>query len=189
MGDDEKDLFQRSMNALGVDRREYPGGRATSGRATNGRAPGACPPRFTGRSGRVPRTGAGALTDSVCASPLIDRTGPDDTVLFVRAGVARARWKDLRRGRMAMDEIIDLHGMRSHEAESALENFLGECLADGARNILVIHGKGRGSGVRGGVLRPLAINWLRTQPGVLAFCQALPTDGGSGALYVLLKNP
>lgn len=31
--------------------------------------------------------------------------------------------------------------------------------------------------------------WLRLRPEVLAFCSATRRDGGTGAVYVLLRNP
>jgi DNA-nicking Smr family endonuclease len=50
----------------------------------------------------------------------------------------------------------------------------------------VIHGKGRGSGQRGPVLKHVVNHWLRRMDGVLAFASARPVDGGTGAAYVLL---
>ena len=122
------------------------------------------------------------------AMPIIDRTDPDDSVLFVRAGVERSRWKALRRGQIMPQDSLDLHGLRSHEVESVLERFVDECLGQGLKSLLIIHGKGRGSEVRGGILKPLTIDWLRRQGDVLAFCEAQPVDGGRGALYILLST-
>jgi len=37
------------------------------------------------------------------------------------------------------------------------------------------------------VLRRLTRHWLAQRPEVLAYCDATPSDGGSGAALVLLK--
>ncbi len=51
----------------------------------------------------------------------------------------------------------------------------------------IIHGKGYRSGARGPLLK-IAVNlWLRRHPDVMAFTSARPIDGGTGAVYVLLR--
>ena len=52
----------------------------------------------------------------------------------------------------------------------------------------VIHGKGIGSKNREPVLKTKVKHWLTRREEVLAYCQARPADGGSGALVVLLKG-
>ena len=174
IGEEDRDsLFRRAMDNLGVRPANLAGGRTTE------RPVAAAPSR---RERRYP-----AASEKTPAPPAIDRTNPDDTVLFVRAGVDRTRWKALRRGQVALDESIDLHGLRSHEVEAALERFVTECRAEGLASLLIIHGKGRGSEIRGGILKPMTIGWLRRQAVVMAFCEAQPADGGHGALYVLLS--
>ncbi len=54
--------------------------------------------------------------------------------------------------------------------------------------MLVVHGKGLGSKNREPVLRRKLAGWLAQRNEVLAFCQARPVDGGSGAVVVLLKG-
>lgn len=105
-------------------------------------------------------------------------------------GVDRRTSERLRRGRMAIDGRIDLHGMTQAAAHEALNGFLLQAHRQGRRMVLVITGKGR-IGQGGGVLRAEVPNWLNQQPvrdTVLAFFPAQPKDGGSGALYVLLKR-
>jgi DNA-nicking Smr family endonuclease len=102
----------------------------------------------------------------------------------------------LRRGRRALDGVIDLHGMRQAEAHGALIGFLRRAQAAGHGLVLVITGKG--AGVSGalifeerGVLRRSVPHWLRMpelRALVLGFEEALPQHGGSGALYVRLRR-
>jgi DNA-nicking Smr family endonuclease len=86
---------------------------------------------------------------------------------------------------------LDLHGLVSDEARPAVEKFLLRARADGRRCVLIIHGRGHGSKEGIPVLKERLKVWLtrgRIGRGVLAFCTARPTDGGAGAVYVLLRK-
>jgi len=107
--------------------------------------------------------------------------------LFVRPGLQQKQVRRLRRGQMPIAAEADLHGARIHEARVLLDGFLRECRADGLRCVRVIHGKGRGSRDGHAVLKWEVDRWLRGHDGVMAFCSAQPRDGGTGAVYVLLK--
>ena len=91
-------------------------------------------------------------------------------------------------GEYAVRDEIDLHGMTQDEARFALGAFLAEAMLHGRRCVRVIHGKGRGSGHRGPVLKSAVNRWLRRHAAVAAFCSARRNDGGTGALYVLLSR-
>ncbi len=105
-------------------------------------------------------------------------------------GVDRRTSERLRKGRMEIDGRIDLHGMTQAAAHTALNGFIIQSHRCGRRVVLVITGKGN-IGKGGGVLKAEVPNWLNQEPireKVLAFFPAQPKDGGSGALYVLLKR-
>jgi DNA-nicking Smr family endonuclease len=55
--------------------------------------------------------------------------------------------------------------------------------------VRIIHGKGHGSHQRKPVLKGKVDHWLRQRRDVLAFCSARQADGGTGAVYVLLRRP
>lgn len=120
------------------------------------------------------------------ADPATLETG--DELSFRRAPVSDKVLLQLRRGRYTVQDELDLHGMTAVEARAALRAFIGDCLARGATCIRIIHGKGRGSGARGPVLKNLVNSALRKYAAVLAFGSARPHDGGSGAVYVLLAR-
>lgn len=101
-------------------------------------------------------------------------------------GVQRKIVRKLKRGQIRIDDELDLHGMRVKEAGEALERFLTECSERGYRCVRVIHGKGLRTG--GSVLKENVATWLRLRRDVVAFCSATPADGGTGAVYVLLKK-
>jgi DNA-nicking Smr family endonuclease len=55
--------------------------------------------------------------------------------------------------------------------------------------VRIIHGKGKGSGPRGPVLKTAVNMILRKTEPVLAFTSARRVDGGTGAINVLLTMP
>lgn len=114
-------------------------------------------------------------------------TGEDLT--YVRPGLQRQILRKLRRGRFAVGAHLDLHGMRTEEAFAALRDFVRDARSRGITCVRIVHGKGLRSSNRGPVLKPKVARWLRQWDPVLAFCSAAPADGGTGALYVLLRRP
>jgi DNA-nicking Smr family endonuclease len=106
---------------------------------------------------------------------------------FLRPGLSRQVLRKLRSGTWVIQSQLDLHGMDRHEAREALAAFLAGSIKRGIRCVRVIHGKGLGSKNREPVLKTKVKHWLAQRAEVLAYCQARPVDGGSGALVVLLK--
>ena len=99
-------------------------------------------------------------------------------------------FKKLKAGEFTTQAYLDLHGHTKDEARSALNSFLTNAHAMGNRALLVIHGRGLKSS-EGPVLKEFVVKWLTTgslSHLVLAFCSARPCDGGTGALYVLLRR-
>ncbi len=94
----------------------------------------------------------------------------------------------LRRGTWKISGQLDLHGLRRDEARDTLVAFLDDCRRHNQRCVRIIHGKGLGSVNREPVLKGKVRKWLVQRSDVLAFCQAPPNDGGSGALLVLLAG-
>ena len=109
---------------------------------------------------------------------------PDD---FLSNGLSRMALRKLRRGHWPVQDNLDLHGNTGDAARKLFQEFLHEAAQRGLRCVLIIHGKGMNS--RGGeaVLRKLTRHWLTQRPEVLAYCNAPPNEGGSGAVLVLLK--
>jgi DNA-nicking Smr family endonuclease len=64
--------------------------------------------------------------------------------------------------------------------------FLTDAIKREIRCVRIVHGKGLGSVNKEPVLKNKVLRWLVQREEVLAFCQARPNDGGSGALIVLL---
>ena len=110
-----------------------------------------------------------------------------DGDLFYRAGVQKNTLKNLKRGRFKVHAEIDLHGCTRREALHYLQTFLDRCRAEQLDCVRVVTGKGRSSPGHRSVIRVATLDSLRHQPQVLAYSSAPPSDGGSGAVYVLLS--
>jgi DNA-nicking Smr family endonuclease len=111
----------------------------------------------------------------------------DAELSFRRPGIGPDVLRRLRRGEWVIQDHLDLHGARVDEARELLAGFLREAIKRGLRCVRVVHGKGLGSKDRQPVLKGKVRVWLAQREEVIAFCQARPAEGGSGALVVLLR--
>ena len=111
----------------------------------------------------------------------------DDALSFRRREIGPEVVRKLRRGVWALQGQLDLHGLRRDEARERLGEFLREAARAGLRCVRIVHGKGNGSPGREPVLKGKVRIWLVQRNEVLAFAQARASDGGHGALIVLLR--
>jgi DNA-nicking Smr family endonuclease len=125
-----------------------------------------------------------AISDSVDISSLLET---DAQLSFRRSGVGPDVTQKLRRGKWTIQRQIDLHGLRSDDARSALTTFIRTAHQQGIRCVRVVHGKGLGSPGKTPVLKDKVHRWLVQKDEVLAFVQAPPAQGGAGAVVVLLQ--
>jgi DNA-nicking Smr family endonuclease len=114
--------------------------------------------------------------------------GSGDELFFAQPGIDRRVLKRLRRGQIAVDAECDLHGLSVPAARAVVSEFMAECGAFDVRCARIIHGKGLRSGHRGPVLKRQLARWLARRADVIAFSSARPADGGTGAVYVLLRG-
>jgi DNA-nicking Smr family endonuclease len=112
-----------------------------------------------------------------------------DEIAFRRDGVQDGVMRKLKRGEYRVEDVCDLHGLRVEDAKAHLRQFLAAALARNLRCVRIIHGKGKGSGPRGPVLKTAVNMILRKTGPVLAFTSARRVDGGTGAINVLLTMP
>jgi len=126
-----------------------------------------------------------ALSDDFDVESLLET---DETLSFRRPEVSLEVVRKLRRGHWALQAQIDLHGLRRDQAREALGTFIHDSARRGMRCVRVVHGKGNGSPGREPVLKTRVRRWLVQKQEVLAFVQARPSDGGAGALMVLLNG-
>lgn len=174
MSDDDRDIFRRATTGtrpLRTDPRVPDGKRRPKASARFSRADDDAVPRES-------------LSES--GDDLADLGG--DAIRFQRPSVSRRTMRRLARGAFAVQGEIDLHGMTLAEAKPRLAAFIEDAVRQGRHCVRVVHGKGLGSGRRGAVLKPNVDRWLRRWDAVLAFVSTRQVDGGTGAIYVLLKD-
>lgn len=111
-----------------------------------------------------------------------------EELLYARPGIQHGLLRKLRRGQFSINTELDLHGMTVAVARGELVDFINHCQIKRTRCIRIIHGKGHGSPGKQPVLKTKLNIWLQQIDVVLAFCSARPIDGGTGAVYVLLKK-
>jgi DNA-nicking Smr family endonuclease len=114
--------------------------------------------------------------------------GNEDYLEYRGPGIQHKMFTKLRAGKVHIEAELDLHGLTITQAEPSLSQFLDICQQQGIRCARIIHGKGWGSRDNKPVLKSKINHWLRQSRFVLAFCSATIEDGGTGAVYVLLKR-
>ena len=124
-----------------------------------------------------------AISDEFDVESLLDT---DDALSYRRPGIGPEVVRKLRRGVWAIQAQLDLHGARRDEARERLNRFVHEARRSGLRCVRIVHGKGNGSPGREPVLKGKVKSWLVQKKEVIAFTQARASDGGAGALLVLL---
>jgi DNA-nicking Smr family endonuclease len=131
------------------------------------------------------------LADLIQGEELLDLRLTGQFSYGVSPGVSQALLDRLAEGDFPVQDYLDLHGMGVDEGLAEVERFFAHAASRGLRCVLIVHGKGKGSPL--GI--PLLKNQLerslgqkRFQKRILAFCTARPVDGGSGAMYVLLRK-
>lgn len=114
--------------------------------------------------------------------------GAGDTLSYRRDEIPPRTLKRLARGEFAAIDELDLHGLDSRTAEKWLREFLHHAVHEQLGCVRIIHGKGRYSTEGVPVLKNLVDRMLRQRADVLAFHSAPATQGGTGAVLVLLAS-
>ena len=139
-------------------------------------------------SARFRRADDAAVLDESLHGP-----GPDagsdagEALVYRRPGISLQVLRDLKRGRFRIQDELDLHGLTAREAKPVLLAFMAEVIARDLRCVRIVHGKGLRSGPAGPVLKTRLNRWLPQWDRVVAFTSAPGRDGGTGAVYVLLR--
>ena len=125
-----------------------------------------------------------AISDEFDVESLLDT---DDALSYRRQGIGVEVVRKLRRGVWVTQGQLDLHGLRRDEAREQLATFMREAVRSGWRCVRIVHGKGLGSPGREPVLKGKVKGWLVQNNDVVAFTYARASDGGHGAVVVLLR--
>ncbi|MEH6455716.1 MAG: Smr/MutS family protein [Cocleimonas sp.] len=111
-----------------------------------------------------------------------------EVLSFCRDGIQKNVFKKLRSGGYRISDELDLHGASVKQAKEILVYYLQEAAQFEGCCIRIIHGKGLSSGKQKSVLKTYINHWLTEHDRVLAFHSAKVKDGGTGAVYLLLKR-
>jgi DNA-nicking Smr family endonuclease len=135
--------------------------------------------------GRVRRAApASAPRHSPQRTEHVDVSDPD----FVAHGVDRREIRKLKKGEYIVRDRRDLHGMTGAEALASVGQFIENSRHRGHRCVCIIHGRGLHSRGNQPILKARVREYLRSHRSVLAYTDAPVSDGGSGAVYVLLRK-
>ncbi|WP_163559452.1 Smr/MutS family protein [Halomonas sp. NO4] len=177
--DDEVSAFRQALRDAGV--RPIERNRADPGR-----------PRRQDPAAAARRAAAEAAADASAPSRTsdgrVEPVRPSQALDFALPDLPYRTLSQLKRGRIVWEAGLDLHGYSLDEARDELESFLRDAAAQRQRCVLVVHGKAWGATADYPVIKSHVNAWLREWPGVLAFCSAREADGGTGAVYVLLRR-
>ena len=173
ISDDEVELFRKSVGAVN---------RLRDNRTRPARVrPPAIPQGTLPDEQRV-------IKDMLSDDPFDREVKTGEELMFSRPGISSRLLKKLRRGQLSVGAELDLHGKTVAESQKALSCFLEECGTLSIRCVRIIHGKGLGSPDGIPVIKSKLARWLKLRDDVVAFSSARPIDGGTGAVYVLLKT-
>ncbi len=112
---------------------------------------------------------------------------PEDVMAYKRDGVQEGVFRKLRLGKYDINARLDLHKMSLEKARDEILRFLKQCQRMDVRTVIIVHGKGERSNPPA-MMKSYVCQWLQQISDVLCFHSALRHQGGSGALYVMLKK-
>lgn len=132
-----------------------------------------------------------SLADLCGGDGPFDISDSDEYIEGLGDGIDRRILKRLQNGEYAVQAHLDLHGATREEARELVGRFMVESRRAGRRCVLIVHGRGLHSKDQIPVLKSSLRGWLergQIARTVLAFATARPSDGGAGAVYVLLRR-
>lgn len=130
----------------------------------------------------------GIYTDFLDHISPSQRLHADDRLSYAKSGVPDKVLRRLRQGKLTPLKKLDLHHVRQQQALDMVDDFITINKHKNNKYLLLIHGKGYYSQDSTPVLKNLLNQWLRNHPDVVAFESAQARDGGTGAIYVMIKS-
>ncbi|WP_271273939.1 Smr/MutS family protein [Aliamphritea hakodatensis] len=128
-----------------------------------------------------------SLVDGL-SSEIVQLVESEEELIFATPGIQLKMMKRLKQGHIPWEAGLDLHGFSLDEARDELSRFIRDASQNQCRCVIVIHGKAYSGEGQQPLVKSYVNDWLKQMHQVTAFCSAQPKDGGTGALYVLLRN-
>ena len=111
-----------------------------------------------------------------------------DVLSYQGNGVQNRLMRQLKQGKITIENVLDLHGQTVEQAYHSVMQFIHQCRQRRQYNVLIVHGQGYRSANGVPVLKQNVDFWLKQHDSVLAFHSATPADGGKGAVYIVLRK-
>lgn len=121
---------------------------------------------------------------STTEPPLVD---PYAEIGYRHDGVQLGVFQVLRQGKYETRYVLDLHRRTVEQARKDVFDFIHDAVKREQRCVLILHGRGVRAPIPA-LLKSYVNVWLQQMPEVLAFHSAQKRDGGTGAVYVMLKK-
>lgn len=152
---------------------------------------------LAGKGREVAQIPSAVLAESGCLQDIVDSkiefvfSSAGEHIEGHVLGLDEVTINSLRAGAYSPEAHLDLHGLTAVQAFQSLLGFMRGSWFKGLRTVLLVPGRGLNSPNGYGVLRDKVQHWLTQEPFkrvVLAFCSAVPADGGAGSVYVMLRK-
>ncbi len=112
---------------------------------------------------------------------------PDEVLSFTRDSTQDSTFRKLKLGKYDIHARLDLHGFTLEQAREEVLSYLKKCQKMGVRALIIVHGKGERTNPQA-QLKSFVSQWLEQIKEVQCFHSTQRHQGGTGALYVLLKK-
>jgi len=182
---DTDDLFREAMSdVVPLTQKRI----APEAARAEGVRPEPAPDRQERRDAAEGKPGAGGAVDPNY-SPLgeVQPLQPGDVLAWKKDGVQNEVFKKLKAGRYRLDGALDLHRHTVREARQALFDFFELARRKGWRTLLISHGRGERSATPARI-KSFVAHWLTQVPDIIAYHSAARHEGGTGAVYVMLRK-
>lgn len=126
--------------------------------------------------------------DNPLTTGLLDIVPLTTPLEYKAEGIQQGVLDKLFQGKYPPQATLNLIRYTVEQCRQALYLFMLQCVKDGLRNVLIVHGKGRDDGSHANIVRSYLMRWLPQFEDVQAFCCARSQDGGTGACYVGLRK-
>ncbi|MGY6029614.1 DNA endonuclease SmrA [Phytobacter sp. AG2a] len=141
-----------------------------------------------GRKTRAPTQIDTLQLDNFLTTGFLEILPLGSPLAFKRDGVQQGVIDKLRSGKYRQQASLSLLRQPVEQCRQLLFSFMHQAHAEGLRNLLIIHGKGRDDNSHANIIRSYLARWLPEFDDVQAFCVAQAHQGGSGACYVVLRK-
>ncbi len=112
---------------------------------------------------------------------------PYERFEWKKDGVQPAVFQKLKGGGYEVEGRLDLHRRTIEEARQEVYRFLAVSRGRGWRCVAILHGRGIRSATPAR-MKSYVAHWMRQAPEVIACSSAPPRQGGTGAVFVLLRK-